>query len=50
MLLQVQEEQNEMIQKVQTKLAITSETLMYPYSHYKDVYCNLGIKWSTLKK
>ena len=50
MLLQVQEEQNEMIQKVQTKLAITSETLMYPYSHYKDVYCTLGIKWSTLKK
>ncbi len=50
MVLHVQEKQNQMIQKVQTKLAITSETLMYPYSHYKDVYCTLRIKWSTPKK
>ena len=50
MLLQVQEKQNQMIQKVQTELAIPSETRMHPYNHYKDVYCTLGIKWSTVKK
>ena len=30
-------QQNQMIQKVQTKRAITSETLIHLYIHYKDV-------------